>query len=699
MLGGKVTTCSFGQPSEPLVLRPYQHDCTVAVQKALKNEIRYPLISMTMGAGKTAVQAWLLNSLSTSPKAVSHNTQGIVIVHTKLLVEQTHGALKKFFGIDAAIEQGEREADPESKIIVACAASLVKRLSKYDPLRQRLIIIDECHHAVADTTKTILAAFNALKGTAGAQNFNGIVLGTTATPSRADGKGLDTIFEEIVYHIPMEDLINQGYLAYPHGCIVHSDVDLEQVAVVQSEYGMDFDPLALGKVIDTDQNNQLIVDCYEQKCKGMPTIVFCVHIKHAQKVAERFQKCGIRAVAVSYRTRKKELNSIMQAVRNREIDVICNVNLLSEGADFPFLQAAILAAPTASEPKYRQQIGRCMRLAPGKQHCVIVDIHHTSSRLKLSSLPTIFGIPEPLFEQQELVDILKVHEEVEKFKKENPRIDVSKLSNIEQLRRLSHFEEVRLVLAEPASELIELSKMPWLRNDPRTFTLAVSNTDYILLEKNLLNQYEIFLVRLGEPKELIGSAGNDKEATETAERLIQERFPAKLPLLSTDADWRKKHASKKQLEYIEKHKLEFDPSTAKRGDASYLVTANIERENKKLLLETESLMKQIPSDAESRLTTEAFGVIQKIQGQAKCGSIERPLYWRAVKIINALRAESILKELSPYKATPFFTSINKGIAEIKNSAGSRGQLYENGVKKLEEILKKQRVKILPEAVV
>lgn len=302
----KLSTCRFGEASAPLELRPYQMEASQAVQDALRKGIRYPLVSIPMGGGKTAMQAWLLHSLTTSPKAIEHNTQGLVIVYTRLLVEQTHAALKRFYGIDAAIEQGDRVADPHAKVIVACAASFVKRLEKYDADRQRLIILDECHHAVAETTKTILAGLHALRGSPASENFKGVVLGTTATPSRADGRGLDSIFQEIVYHIPMENLIHQGYLAFPHGSIVHSDVDLEQVALVQSEYGsMDFDPQALGKVIDTDQNNQLIVDCYQQKCKGLPTIVFCVHIKHAQRVAERFQKASVRAVAVSYRTKKK----------------------------------------------------------------------------------------------------------------------------------------------------------------------------------------------------------------------------------------------------------------------------------------------------------------------------------------------------------------------------------------------------------
>lgn len=673
-----------------LELRPYQIEGNEAVRQALRRGCRHVLISIPTGGGKTLMQAELCHGLFFNESAIRQNVQGLIIVYSKILVQQTQSALRQFYGIAAEIEQGEHKADPNARIVVASAMSLVDRIHKYDPHRPRLIILDECHHAVTTTTQEILRSLNALKGAESAKDFKGFLTGWTATPARADGKGLDSIFDEIVYHVRIEELINQGYLARPLGYRIHSDIDLEGVNLVQNEYGTDFDPIQLAKTIDTNAANKLIVDSYLKLCNGLPTMVFSVNRTHAKHIAECFVKQGIKAVMLDHRSGKRERDAALKGLTTKEVQVIVTVNLLSEGFDCPALTCVILARPTSSEPLYRQMIGRPMRPHPdsGKKHCIIVDIVHNSARLEISSLPSLFGIPHQFFDRNDKpVDVVQLAEQVEGFKKQNPQIDISKLANIQDLRKMSHIEAVDLVLAEPATELIEISKLPWLKNDPRTYSLALSNKEYLMLEKNLLSQFQVSFTRLGTGNEILGNALPLEEALRVSREFIEAHFPEKLGFLSTDADWRRKSVSDKQLQFLTRRKLDFEPKT--RDEASYQITAIIELEQKKLLSDCEALLEDIEQLQSENLPTPLCAIIEMLRKQYDSGDIQKTLFWKAKRLSNAVKAETLVQKIHKQKKSPFFQHIHRNIEEIKESAGEKGFLHDNVLKKLEDIVKEQ----------
>ena len=118
------------------------------------------------------------------------------------------------------------------------------------------------------------------------------------------------------------------------------------------------------------------VDNYKSKADGKPAIVFCTNIKHAQHVKEAFTSAGYKFDIITGDTKttpKHERKRITEALGKHEIDGVISVDCLSEGADIPRVEVAILMRPTMSLSKYLQQVGRVLRVHEDKAYAIILD--------------------------------------------------------------------------------------------------------------------------------------------------------------------------------------------------------------------------------------------------------------------------------------------------------------------------------------
>lgn len=345
------------------VLRWYQHDLDVAANDAWGAHDNV-LAVMPTGAGKTVFFAHVV---------ANHNGASICIAHRSELIEQISMALAKFgvrhriIGPDKLIraickqhldELGVCFYDPTARAGVASVQSLTERQLKLHArwiAQVSLWVQDEAHHVLADNQwgKAALL-FPRAKG-----------LGVTATPVRADGKGLGRhasgVFDILIRGPSMRDLIDWGYLTDYRVIVSETHIDLAGVGVgTDGDYVLDRGKgkaAVRGSTIVGD-----VVQTYQTYAPGKQAVVFASDTDTSKDMAEQFRAAGIAAEHVDGMTDPDERRNIMKRFRNRITQVLCNVGLVSEGFDVPGIEVVILAAKTISFSKHAQQVGRALRL-------------------------------------------------------------------------------------------------------------------------------------------------------------------------------------------------------------------------------------------------------------------------------------------------------------------------------------------------
>jgi superfamily II DNA or RNA helicase len=291
----------------------------------------------------------------------------IIIAHRIEIVEQVSAALVGLGVPHGVIAPGFPET-PEP-VQVASVASLVRRLDRHD--HYDLIVVDESHHAVAGTWRRVIEAMPGAK-----------VLGVTATPERLDGRGLGDIFDKMVIGPTTAELIEAGYLSR-FSYFAPTTPDLSGVSSRAGDYAVDelagvmARPVVIGSAVAS----------YEKLCPGKRAIVYGVDRRHSLILAQRFVERGHKAAYLDGNTPKDERRAMIRALATGEIHVITNCGLISEGLDVPAVEAVLLARPTQSLALYLQQVGRALRLSPGKDRAMVLDCAGNLYR---------FGLPDAM---------------------------------------------------------------------------------------------------------------------------------------------------------------------------------------------------------------------------------------------------------------------------------------------------------------
>lgn len=362
-------------------LRPYQRDAIEAVIASRKSGVRRMVVCLPTGAGKTVIFSHL---------ATLARRQVLVLAHREELLSQARDKLERAMHGAAvvSVEQGARHAADEAKVLVCSIRSLhEKRLAKLIAGRDfGLVVYDECHHAAAEDNLRVLRQLGAFD-----DGWTGTLLGFTATTSRGDGKGLDTVFERIVYARTLPEMIEDGYLAPLRGFRISTSADLTKI----SSGGLDFDEEDLAEAVDIEERNALVARSIQELARDRRTIAFCVTVNHARNLSQSLNAIGVPAGIVHGAMRSDIRAKALSDFREGRTHVLTNVGVLTEGFDDPGVSCIAMARPTRSEGLYAQCVGRGTRLAPGKKDCLILDFVDVSS-LSLCTLPSLFGSPRDL---------------------------------------------------------------------------------------------------------------------------------------------------------------------------------------------------------------------------------------------------------------------------------------------------------------
>lgn len=364
-------------------LRPYQREAIAAVLLARREGFRRLLVCLPTGAGKTVIFSELVR-MARRPV--------LVLAHREELLEQARAKIEAALGDPrqgvVAIERGAERAPLDAKVLVCSVRSLhEERLARV--MRGRdpgLVIYDECHHAPAADNLRILEQLGAFD-----DGWSGTLLGFTATTARGDGKGLESVFERIVYTRSLPELTDDGYLAPLRGYRVSTATDLRAVTSTT----LDFREAELADAVDIQERNALVARSIQELARDRRTIAFCVTVNHARNLCHALNALGV-ASGIVYGDMPADARRLaLQEFRDGRTQVLTNVAVLTEGFDDPGVSCIAMARPTRSEGLYAQCVGRGTRLMPGKRDCLILDFVDLST-LSLCSLPSLFGMPRDI---------------------------------------------------------------------------------------------------------------------------------------------------------------------------------------------------------------------------------------------------------------------------------------------------------------
>jgi superfamily II DNA or RNA helicase len=504
-------------------LRPYQEAAIEAVRQARGRNVKRMVVCLPTGAGKTVIFSHL---------AAAERGKVMVLAHREELLEQARDKLQRSMGegVLVEIEQGQRRASAQAQVVVSSIRSL--RSQRLARLRQqhdfRLVIYDECHHATAEDNMRVLRELGAFE-----IGWRGTLLGFTATTMRADGVGLEKVFEEIVYERSIQDMVGDGYLVPLRGYRVSTGEDLTRLGVGS---GQDFNVEELAEAVDIQERNALVARAIQELARDRRTLVFCVTVNHARHLAASLRALGIPTGVVHGNLKGEDRARILGDFAKGKYQAVTNVGVLTEGFDDPGVSCVAMARPTRSQALYVQCVGRGTRLAPEKQDCLVLDFVDLSD-LSLVTLPSLFGMPREL--NMEGREVNEAQQFFQRLTMDYPQFEMEagEITIAEIQRRAVSFDPVSLHL-DP--EIKAISALAWTSLGPTGVVLHFHRNKKKLSELLIMDsrqsgkaRYQVFL-----DQEPMASFSKLLEAVEACDYEVHQMGPVSVASASPGAAWR-----------------------------------------------------------------------------------------------------------------------------------------------------------------
>lgn len=338
-------------------LRPYQKEAMEAVIHQWDREgHQRTLLVLPTGTGKTIVFAKIIE------QRVRLGHRVLVLAHRGELLNQAADKLLTATGLRCAVEKAEETCKGSwYRVVVGSVQTLMreKRLRAFPQNFFDEIVIDEAHHCLSEGYQRVLEHFP-----------NANVLGVTATPDRGDMRNLGEYFDSLAYEYTLAKAIREGYLSPIKALTLPLKLDLSGVGIDRG----DFRAGELGNALDP-YLYQIAAEM-EKVCMDRKTVVFLPLVKTSQKFRDILCEKGFRAAEVNGDSPDRE--EILRDFDAGRYNVLCNSMLLTEGWDCPSVDCVIVLRPTKIRSLYSQMVGRGTRLAPGKDHLLLLDfLWHT----------------------------------------------------------------------------------------------------------------------------------------------------------------------------------------------------------------------------------------------------------------------------------------------------------------------------------
>ena len=250
------------QMGQTIELRDYQQEATENLQKMREDGKTIALLYNATGVGKTITAA-------TDAKAVGGRI--LFLVNALKLASQAKETFAKAWPEATLGEYTGSQKDMTQTVIFATVQSISKDLEKFSPTDFDYLIVDECHHAAANTYQKIFTYFHPK-----------FILGLTATPERSDGEDMMELFQNVAHKMDLKTAVERGVLV-PIRCIrVKTNIDLTDVRI----NGIKYNSQDLESKLFIPERNQLIVDTYLKYVNDKKTVIFCASVDHAAEIAK-----------------------------------------------------------------------------------------------------------------------------------------------------------------------------------------------------------------------------------------------------------------------------------------------------------------------------------------------------------------------------------------------------------------------------
>ena len=343
-----------GQEDEAVYPRGAQIEALYELKNARREGVVKGLVIAATGVGKTYLAAFD----SAGYRRV------LFLAHREEILRQ---AETSFMEVSPRLKTGYftgYQKEEGANVYFASVQTLSRQnhLHTFTPDFFDYIIVDEFHHAAADSYQAILDYFHPR-----------FLLGLTATPFRMDNRDIFALCEDnVIYELYLKDAINRDLLAPFLYYGIYDAVDYDQVECRHGKYVLD----DLERELSRKERADLVLEKYNLLA-GTRTLGFCVSIKHAEYMADYFNEQGIPAACVHsgpvgsphFLSRAEAV----EALNNGDVKALFAVDIFNEGLDIPSLDTVMFLRPTESYVVFLQQLGRGLRKDQGKKHLVVLD--------------------------------------------------------------------------------------------------------------------------------------------------------------------------------------------------------------------------------------------------------------------------------------------------------------------------------------
>jgi len=336
------------------MLRDYQEKALTEISAEWRNGKRSVLLVLPTGAGKTAVAGAALRMVGARGKSA------LFLAHRRELISQASKRLTSEGIAHGVVMAGVAP----TKAFVQIASIDTLRARNERPLAD-LVIWDEAHHTGADSWGDIHERYP-----------TAYHLGLTATPCRADGQGLGSVFDSMVVGATVAQLTEQGYL-------VPCDIEAPARKLKNQEIAQDPVDLYLGRFMGgTPLDNSF----------SAKALVYAGSVQEAHELAKRFVACGVNAAAIDGTTKSELRDEVLQRFASGEIRVLVNMAVLTEGFDCPDAEVCIVARSVGHVGLWLQIVGRVLRPALGKTRALVLDLAGNVHQHGLPAEPRTYSL-------------------------------------------------------------------------------------------------------------------------------------------------------------------------------------------------------------------------------------------------------------------------------------------------------------------
>ncbi len=369
--------------AEPLETPPEPHEvqreALAALRAAREEGRRRAIVVLATGLGKTWLAAFDFAQLRAE---LGRRPRLLFLAHRRELLLQAAGTYRRQLRVLGETARAgwflEDQDDLSSDLVFASVAKLSRRehLPKLAAKAFDYVVIDEVHHASADSYRRILDGIDPQ-----------FLLGLTATPDRADSADILGLFDDFVaYRADIPRGVALGRLAPFHYSGIRDDIDYENIPWRNRR----FDPEALATAVQTETRMQTLWRAWSEH-PGQRTLIFCCSIAHASYVRAWLRAREVQVNAVYASEGSDDREASLGALDRGELDAVCAVDVFNEGVDVPSIDRVVMLRPTESSVVFLQQLGRGLRAAEGKSAVEVIDFVG-NHRIFLERLRTLLSL-------------------------------------------------------------------------------------------------------------------------------------------------------------------------------------------------------------------------------------------------------------------------------------------------------------------